>query len=166
MTPADDLPALTIPGPHATTLDWSEYWRIKYQRTEAARAERDAEIERLRAALSAAQRLQAAYKVAADVEDYPEQIEQRDVEIERLKASVRDRAASECVQYERAEVAEARVAAVREAVGPHVDVHEVLDRRNDDRLRHGGQPHFRTRRSRPRRGAPHRVPRRGEGGRT
>ncbi len=42
---------------------------LESQRDELMRkcAERDAEIERLRAALAAAQRLQAAYKVAADV---------------------------------------------------------------------------------------------------
>src|SRR6267378_174926 len=45
---------------------------------------------------------------------------ERDAEIERLKASVRDRAASECVQYERAEAAEAQaISGFYEGQYPH-----------------------------------------------
>jgi len=48
--------------------------------------------------------------------DRQAQLNERDAEIERLKASVRDRAASECIQYDRAEAAEARVYLTPEAM--------------------------------------------------
>jgi len=84
MTPADDLPPLPKSS-RGSSGYWGWSWDDMRVYALAARAQRDAEIERLRAALSAAQRLQEAYKVAADVGDYPEQIARRDAEIERLQ---------------------------------------------------------------------------------
>jgi DNA repair exonuclease SbcCD ATPase subunit len=51
----------------------------------AARADLEAEVERLQAALASAQRLKEAYKVAPNVGDYPEQIAQRDKRIRELE---------------------------------------------------------------------------------
>ena len=142
LTPADDLPPLTIPGPHATTLDWSEYWRIKYQRTEATRAERDADLEHANK-----WRAQAVDRIRdlsreiverdAEIERLTtelkravehgirllEQLAQRDAEVERLKAEgqldydgMREFQARYIAADQRAEAAEARVYLTPEAM--------------------------------------------------